>query len=72
MIWSPAHYVAASSYCGTYSCSYSEGYNVDQQVYAEETYPVNDGEVLPDAPVWLPVGTAILRTTSSSWRPVTG
>ena len=29
IIWTPAHYVAASSYCGDYSCSYSEGYNAD-------------------------------------------
>jgi hypothetical protein len=61
IIWSPAHYVAASSYCGTYSCTYSEGYNVDTQIYGKETYPVNDDDVLPDEPGWLPTGTANIK-----------
>ena len=61
IIWAPAHYVPASSYCGTYSCNYSAGYSVDEQIYGKETYPVNDGDVLPDEPGWLPTGTAILR-----------
>ncbi len=29
-LWRPAHYVSASSYCGTYSCSYSGGYYVEE------------------------------------------
>jgi hypothetical protein len=26
-----------------------------------ETYPVNDGNVLPDEPGWLPPGTVVIR-----------
>lgn len=61
VVWRPAHYVAASSYCGTYSCSYSGGYYVDDTVFAKENYVVFDSNVLPDEPGWLPPGTDVLR-----------
>jgi hypothetical protein len=61
VVWVPAHYVAASSYCGTYSCSYSAGGYVDDTIYAKENYVVFDSNVLPDEPGWLPPGTDILR-----------
>ena len=61
VIWAPAHHVAASSYCGTYSCSYSGGYDVDESIVAKESYVVFPSNVLPDEPGWLPTGTAILR-----------
>ena len=61
MVWRPAHYVAATSYCGSYSCSYSGGYYVDDTVFARESYVVFDSNVLPDEPGWLSAGTDILR-----------
>ena len=36
-------------------------YNVDRQVYAEETYPVTTATCCPTSQASLPVGTAILR-----------
>jgi hypothetical protein len=61
MVWRPAHYVSSSSYCGTYSCSYTQGYYVDDTVFAKETYVVFDSNVLPDEPGWLQPGTDVLR-----------
>jgi len=61
VVWRPAHYVSASSYCGTYSCSYSGGYYVDDTVFARESYVVFESNVLPDEPGWLPAGTDTLR-----------
>lgn len=61
VVWTPAHYVSARSYCSSYSCSYSGGYYVDESVQAKETYTVFDTNVLPDEPGWLPPGTDVLR-----------
>jgi hypothetical protein len=61
VVWRPAHYVSASSYCGTYSCSYSGGYYVDDTVFAKANYVVFDANVLPDEPGWLPAGRDVLR-----------
>jgi hypothetical protein len=54
IIWSPAGYVPGGGYCGTWSCSYTEGYYVQQSVKSDDVYPVNDGDVLPDEPgnIW--------------------
>lgn len=60
-VWVPAGYVRGSSYCGTYSCSYSEGYYRPRTTIAFETYPVTPGTVLPDEPQWLPAGTVVIR-----------
>jgi hypothetical protein len=61
VVWVPAHYVSASSYCGTYSCSYGGGYYVNDSVVAKESYVVFDTNVLPDEPGWLLPGTDVLR-----------
>jgi hypothetical protein len=60
-VWYPAGYVRGSSYCGTYSCSYSEGYYREEGTVALETYVVFDSNVLPDEPGWLPAGTVVIR-----------
>ena len=61
VVWTPAHYVPRSCYYGTYSASCSGGYSVGESLQAKETYPVNDGNVLPDEPGWLPTGTDVIR-----------
>ena len=61
VVWVPAHYVPYSTYCGTYSCSSSGGYSVDQTLVAKENYIVFPTNVLPDEPGWLPPGTDTLR-----------
>jgi hypothetical protein len=61
IVWRAAHYVPASSSCGTYSCSYNEGYSVGDTVFAKENYVVLDSNVLSDEPGWLPPGTDVLR-----------
>ena len=61
MVWTPAHYVPFSCYGGAYYSSCSGGYSVNESVQTKETYPVNDGNVLPDEPGWLPTGTDVIR-----------
>lgn len=60
-VWHPAGYMPARSYCGSYSCSYSEGYYYPETTSAYEMYPVTDSNVLGDEPGWLPAGTMVLR-----------
>lgn len=60
-IWTPAGYVARSTYCGTWSCSSSGGYYREESTTGYEVYPVNDGNVLPDEPGWLPTGSVVIR-----------
>ena len=60
-IWTPAHTTSGSSYCGTYSCSYSPPRSYDESVQEFERYIVFDSNVLPDEPAWLPAGTVIVR-----------
>jgi len=54
MVWVPAHQVPVSTYCGTYSCSTSGGYYVNEQIVSKEKYPVRPETVLPNEPGWLP------------------
>ncbi|MCV7174784.1 hypothetical protein H7H98_03245 [Mycolicibacterium sphagni] len=61
LIYVPAHYVPYSCYFGTYTSSCGGGYDVDLQIVGREKYPVNDGDVLPDEPGWLPPGTDTVR-----------
>ena len=60
-VWTPAGWVRGSSYCGTYSCSYSAGYYREESTTAFESYIVFDSNVLPDEPGWLPPGTFTIR-----------
>lgn len=60
-IWTPAGYVPGSTYCGTWSCSSSGGYYREETTTGYEVYPVNDGNVLPDEPGWLPTGSVVIR-----------
>ena len=60
-VWVPAHHVPYSCYCGSYSCSCSGGYDVDDTIVAYEKYIVFDYNALPDEPGWLPPGTEILK-----------
>ena len=57
VIYVPAGYVPRTSYCGTYSCSWSGGYWHDDIIKSRETYVVFDSNVLGDEPGWLPPGT---------------
>lgn len=57
-IWTPAGYVSGSSYCGYYSCSFSQGYYRDESTQELLTYIVFDDNVPPGEPGWLPPGTA--------------
>lgn len=62
VIWTPAHTTSASSYCGTYSCSYTPAASYDLSIQERTTYPVSDApgaedQPLPDEPGWLPPGT---------------
>jgi hypothetical protein len=61
VVWVRAHHVPYRVYCGSYSCSSSGGYDVDDQLVARESYVVFDSNVLPDEPGWLPPGTATVR-----------
>jgi len=61
VIWVPAHHVPYSTYCGTYSCSSSGGYDVGDSIVAKENYIVFDSNVLPDEPGWLPPGTDTIK-----------
>lgn len=60
-VWTPAGYVRGSSYCSSYSCSYSAGYYREESTTAFETYVVFDSNVLGDEPGWLPPGTFTIR-----------
>ncbi len=63
--WTPAHNVPLRTYCsgGRYysSCSTTGGYWQPRTSKGIENYPVNDSNVLPDEPGWLPAGTDVLR-----------
>jgi hypothetical protein len=60
-IYTPAGYVSASSYCGTYSCSYSPGYYRERSTQELTHYTVFDSNVLDGEPGWLPPGSLNLR-----------
>jgi hypothetical protein len=60
-VWSPAHQVPMSCSYSRYSSVCSGGYWQPRTSAGVETYPVNDGNVLPDEPGWLPTGTDVLR-----------
>jgi len=61
VVWTPAHYVPFTCSGGMYYSSCGGGYDVGDQLQAKETYPVNDSNVLPDEPGWLPTGTDVIR-----------
>ena len=60
-LWTPAGYVPASSYCGTYSCSFTGGYYRQRSTAAYEEYVVFDHNIPPNEPGWLPPGTVVIR-----------
>lgn len=49
IVWTPAHYVPVTC-SGRYYITCYGGYAVGQSVQSNETYPVNDGNVLSDEP----------------------
>ncbi|AVD99670.1 membrane protein [Mycobacterium phage Cuke] len=55
--WTPAGWV--SGWCSRYSCT--AGYYRQESTQRLETYPVNDGNVLPNEPGWLPPGTVLIH-----------
>ena len=62
VIYTPAHTTSGSSYCGSYSCSFSLPQSYDETVQERRAYPVSDAPgaenaPLPDEPGWLPPGT---------------
>lgn len=57
VFWTPAHTTSASSYCGTYSCSYTPSRYYEESVQGFEQYVVFDTNVLPGEPAWIPSGT---------------
>lgn len=61
IIWTPSHFVPTTCYSGTWYANCSGGYRVGDTLQAKEAYPVNDGNVLPDEPGWLPTGTDTIR-----------
>lgn len=60
-IWTSAGYVPGYTSCGTYFCQSRSGYYRQETTQAYEEYPVNDGNVLPDEPGWIPTGTVTIR-----------
>ncbi len=48
-VWTPAHYVPVTC-SGRYYVTCYGGYSVGQSIQSDETYPVNDGNVLADEP----------------------
>ena len=60
-IWTPAYYRPSRSYCGSYSCTYTEGGYVPETMQAKETYITSDSTLPPNEPGWLPPGTEIIR-----------
>jgi hypothetical protein len=62
IIYTPAHHVNASSYCGTYTCSFDAGGDYAMTIQEKRQYAVSDAPgaenaPLPDEPGWLPPGT---------------
>ncbi|WP_243858130.1 hypothetical protein [Mycobacterium sp. DL440] len=61
VVWTPAGWVRGYCSFGTYYSSCSQGYYREETLQAKEVYPVNDGNVLPDEPGWLPTGSDVIR-----------
>lgn len=62
IIYTPAHTTSASSYCGSYSCSFTPAASYDTSIQEQRKYPVSDApgaenQPLSDEPGWLPPGT---------------